>query len=126
MGEIARTDTAQRGFDRSKNTINARLNKRRKAFQWVLGAVDENGKYDLEASTGRLVGLLKDKFIDEQGGLKKLDSAERGFFVKLAQDTMEANSMAIQDVASKWLLKAGEGQLALRKALSSCACSMAW
>ena len=114
-GEIARTDTAQRGFDRSKNTINARLNKRRKAFQWVLGAVDENGKYDLEASTGRLVGLLKDKFIDEQGGLKKLDSAERGFFVKLAQDTMEANSMAIQDVASKWLLKAGEGQLALEE-----------
>ena len=79
------------------------------------GCVDENGKYDLEASTGRLVGLLKDKFIDEQGGLKKLDSAERGFFVKLAQDTMEANSMAIQDVASKWLLKAGEGQLALEE-----------
>ena len=59
--------------------------------------------------------LAQNKFIDEQGGLKKLDSAERGFFVKLAQDTMEANSMAIQDVASKWLLKAGEGQLALEE-----------
>ena len=114
-GELARTDAAQKGFDRSKNTIDGRLKKRRNAFQWVLGAVDDSGKYDLEASTGRLVGLLKSKVIDDQGNLRKLAPSEVGFYVKLAQDTMEANSMAIQDVASKWLLKNSESQLALEE-----------
>ena len=37
----------------------------------MLGAVDDSGKYDLEASTGRLVGLLKSKVIDDQGKVKR-------------------------------------------------------
>ena len=115
FGEMARTEAAQKGINRAGNTIDARLAKRRTAFNWVLGAVDDQGKYNTEEVMGRLTGLLRNKVLDDAGNLKKLSPKELGFYTKLSQDVMEASSMAISEQASKWLLKANEGQLALEE-----------
>ena len=72
FGEMARTDAAQKGINRAGNTIDARLAKRRTAFNWVLGAVDDQGKYNTEEVLGRLTGLLRNKVLDDAGSLKKL------------------------------------------------------